>query len=59
MIKSHHPLNKYERLVNAEKKAQARARRKVGDGAVRAARERIKIQELEEDAISSGEDRTY
>lgn len=56
MNKLHHPQSRFERLNAAEKKAQARARRK-GDSAVRAAREQIKIQELEEDVISPGEDR--
>lgn len=70
MNKRHHPLNRYERIVNAEKKAQAQARRKVRDragfvagvvgaksasSAVRLAREAIKAKELE-DAVSSGED---
>lgn len=55
MNKSHHPQSKFERIVNAEKKAQARARRKVRDGAVRAAREALQVKELE-DAVSSRED---
>lgn len=55
MNKRRHPLNKYERIVNAEKKAQAQARRKVRDSAVRLAREAIQAKELE-DAVSSRED---
>lgn len=55
MNKLRHPSSKFERLVNAEKKAQAQARRKVRDSAVRLAREAIKAKELE-DAVSSGED---
>lgn len=57
MNKLHHPQSKFERLNAAEKKAQARARRKTRDGALRAVREQIKIQELEEDVVSPGEDR--
>lgn len=58
MTKRHHPINKAERLLNAQKKERARQLKEDRSSAIRARliREQLKAKELE-DELSSGEDR--
>jgi hypothetical protein len=47
MTKTHHPTSKLERLTLARKKIEVKARRKANKDSIRARREELKAQEID------------